>query len=127
MVSPRRLVHLELHTGDGQAAGRFYAGLLHWHAERVNTPWGSYDALRLGSGLDGGIVDCGTREARWLPYVAVDQIDVTTEVAVRMGARVLLAPREGPTGWRAVVSTPAGGEIALWQPKPKSQPRRAGR
>jgi hypothetical protein len=30
---------------------------------------------------------------------------------------VLLAPREGPAGWRSVVATPAGGEIAFWQRK----------
>jgi len=23
--------------------------------------------------------------------------------------------REGPAGWRSVIATPAGGEIALWQ------------
>ena len=37
--------------------------------------------------------------------------------AERLGARVLLAPREGPAGWRSVVSTPHGGEVAFWQPK----------
>ena len=31
--------------------------------------------------------------------------------------RVLLEPREGPAGWRSVVATPEGGEIAFWQPK----------
>jgi len=30
---------------------------------------------------------------------------------------VLFEPHEGPAGWRSVVSTPAGAEIALWQPK----------
>ena len=30
---------------------------------------------------------------------------------------VLLEPREGPAGWRSVVATPEGGEIAFWQPK----------
>jgi predicted enzyme related to lactoylglutathione lyase len=30
---------------------------------------------------------------------------------------VLLEPREGPAGWRSVVSAPAGAEVALWQPK----------
>jgi predicted enzyme related to lactoylglutathione lyase len=34
-----------------------------------------------------------------------------------LGARVMLAPREGPVGWRSVSATPAGGELALWQPK----------
>ncbi len=115
-----QVVHLELHTSDREASSRFYSGRLEWQTERIDTAWGSYQALRLGSGLDGGIVECGTRRASWLPYVAVDQIAASTELARRLGARVLLAPREGPAGWRAVLSTPAGGEIALWQPKPAS-------
>ncbi len=112
-------MHLELHTSDREASSRFYSDLLQWRTERIDTKWGSYHALDLGSGLGGGIVECGTRRASWLPYVAVDRIEATTELASRLGARVLLAPREGPAGWRAVVSTPAGGEIALWQPKRK--------
>jgi uncharacterized protein len=114
---PRQVVHLELHTADRESSSRFYLDLLRWQTERVDTRWGSYHALNLGSGLDGGIVECGARPATWLPYVAVDRIEAITELARGLGAR-LLAPREGPTGWRAVVSTPAGGEIALWQPKP---------
>ena len=34
-----------------------------------------------------------------------------------LGAAVPVEPREGPAGWRSVVTTPAAGEIALWQPK----------
>jgi predicted enzyme related to lactoylglutathione lyase len=113
------VVHLELHTNDRQASSRFYFDLLRWQTERVDTRWGSYHALCLGSGLDGGIVECGTRWASWLPYIAVDRIEARTELARRLGARVLLAPREGPAGWRAVLSTPAAGQIALWQPKPR--------
>jgi hypothetical protein len=30
---------------------------------------------------------------------------------------VLLTPREGPAGWRSVISAPQCGELALWQPK----------
>jgi predicted enzyme related to lactoylglutathione lyase len=114
-----QVVHLELHTSDREASSRFYSDLLEWQTDRIHTQWGCYHALKLGSGLDGGIVECGTRPASWLPYVAVDQIDAATDLARRLGARVLLAPREGPAGWRAVLSTPAGGEIALWQPKPR--------
>jgi predicted enzyme related to lactoylglutathione lyase len=40
-----------------------------------------------------------------------------TERARDLGAAVSLEPREGPVGWRSVVATPAGGEVALWQPK----------
>jgi predicted enzyme related to lactoylglutathione lyase len=114
-----RVVHLELHTNDRDASSRFYSDLLQWQTERIDTRWGSYYALNLGSGLDGGIVECGAPRASWLPYVAVDRIEAITELAPRLGARVLLAPREGPAGWRAVLFTPAGGEIALWQPKPR--------
>jgi hypothetical protein len=110
---------LELHTSDRDASTRFYRALLQWQTEQINTPWGSYHALKLATGLDGGIVECGTRVAGWLPYVAVDQIEASTGLARRLGARVLLAPREGPAGWRAVLATPAGGEIALWQAKPR--------
>ncbi len=35
----------------------------------------------------------------------------------RLGGSVLLGPREGPAGWRSVVETPAGGQIAFWQQK----------
>jgi predicted enzyme related to lactoylglutathione lyase len=43
--------------------------------------------------------------------------DEVLERARRTGARVLLDPREGPAGWRSIVASPVGGEIALWQPK----------
>jgi predicted enzyme related to lactoylglutathione lyase len=53
----------------------------------------------------------------WLPYVEVPEIGAATERARIIGASVLLEPREGPAGWRSVVATPAGGEIAFWQQK----------
>jgi predicted enzyme related to lactoylglutathione lyase len=53
----------------------------------------------------------------WLPYVRVGEIQAAVTRARELGASVLLDPREGPAGWRTVVSTPEGGEIAFWQPK----------
>jgi predicted enzyme related to lactoylglutathione lyase len=116
-MSPPRVLSLELHTHDLEAASGFYSELLQWRTERIENRWGTYHALALGDGLDGGIVECGTRRAGWLPYVEVERIEATTERAQSLGASVLLSPREGPAGWRAVVSTPAGGEIAFWQQK----------
>ena len=111
------VVHLELHTHDLSAARAFYAGLFRWQAEQIESRWGIYQALRIGDRLDGGIVECGTRRASWLPYARVERIETATERAKELGACVLLEPREGPVGWRSVVWTPAGGEIALWQQK----------
>jgi uncharacterized protein len=111
------VVHLELHTGSLERARAFYAGLFGWREERIDAGRRSYLALELGRGLGGGIVECATERALWLPYVEVSEITAATDTARASGAAVLLEPREGPTGWRSVVATPAAGEVALWQPK----------
>jgi predicted enzyme related to lactoylglutathione lyase len=111
------VVHLELHTGDLPHARDLYAELCGWRPEWIETRAGSYLSLELGEGFGGGIVQCGTRRPLWLPYVEVSEIAEATDRAGRLGASVLLQPREGPAGWRSVVRTPCGGEIAFWQPK----------
>jgi predicted enzyme related to lactoylglutathione lyase len=111
------VVHLELHTGDRPAAQALYAQLCGWRTERIDAGCGTYLALEMGRGIGGGIVECETRRPLWLPYVEVAGIGEATEQARSLGASVLLEPREGPAGWRSVVATPAGGEIAFWQPK----------
>jgi predicted enzyme related to lactoylglutathione lyase len=111
------VVHLELHTRNLAAASGFYARLLNWQPERVDTQHGCYVGLKLGRSIDGGVVECGTERPAWLPYVEVDRIDAVTERARRLGASVLLGPREGPAGWRSVVASPDVGQVALWQPK----------
>jgi len=116
-MTHNHVVHLELHTRDLPQARAFYTELLRWHPEQVDTASGSYLALELGAGVGGGIVECPTGRPVWLPYVEVPHIGAVTERARELGAAVLLEPREGPAGWRSVVATPAGGELAFWQPK----------
>jgi predicted enzyme related to lactoylglutathione lyase len=116
--SPRPVVHLELHTGDRSRPSAFYANLLGWRRQLIEAGGGAYLALELGGGVGGGIVECPTTHPLWLPYVQVDQIQAATGHARRLGAAVLLAPREGPAGWRSVISAPPCGELALWQPTP---------
>ena len=107
------VVHLELHTGDLAAARDFYAEQCGWRPELVR----SYQALETGAPFGGGIVEGRAPRPLWLPYVEVRDIASATEGARAAGAKVLLEPRETPNGWRSVVSTPAAGEIAFWQPK----------
>jgi hypothetical protein len=111
------VVHLELHTGDLPEAQAFYAQLCGWRAKRIDAGCGTYWALELGGGVGGGMVECETKRPLWLPYVEVPKIGEATERARVLGATVPLEPREGPAGWRSVVATPAGAEIAFWQPK----------
>jgi predicted enzyme related to lactoylglutathione lyase len=106
---PDPVVHLELHTRDLAQACAFYAGLFGWRAETVR----SYTEMGPGRGA----VECPTTRPLWLPYVEVPEIGAASERAVELGGRVLLSPREGPAGWRSVVSAPEAGEVALWQAK----------
>jgi predicted enzyme related to lactoylglutathione lyase len=111
------VVHLELHTGHLSSASEFYARLCGWRRERVEATEGSYLALELGSGLGGGIVECAVKRPLWLPYVEVAEIADSTRRAAELGATVVLEPREGPAGWRSVITAPDGGELAFWQRK----------
>jgi predicted enzyme related to lactoylglutathione lyase len=116
-VVPNPVVHLELHTPNLARACDFYSRVLGWWPERVGGEHASYHALDLGPGVGGGVVECGTQRPLWLPYVEVESVEAATERAVSSGATVKLAPREGPYGWRSVVGTPAGGEVAFWRAK----------
>jgi predicted enzyme related to lactoylglutathione lyase len=115
------VVHLELHTRDLPRAFAFYGLVCGWRPERIDTGSGTYWGLGLGGGYGGGVVECPTPRPLWLPYVEVPDITDSTERARRLGASVLLEPREGPGGWRSVVAAPAAGEVAFWQPKEPSR------
>jgi predicted enzyme related to lactoylglutathione lyase len=114
---PNPLVHVELHTRDKALACATYAQLCGWRSELVRAGGGSYTSLALGGHVGGGVVECETERSVWLPYVQVSDAIAATSRARALGASVLLEPRAGPAGWRSVVSLPACGELAFWQPR----------
>ena len=124
-TSSNAVVHLELHTDNLARACAFYRELFGWRAATIHAGSGSYQALELGDCIGGGVVECETNRPVWLPYVEVTDISVASEQARRLGAAVLLKTREGPAGWRSVVEVPAGGELAFWQPKTRTDIGRA--
>ncbi len=107
------VVHLELHTANLARACAFYTQLCGWRVD----PTLGYHALEWDGPIGGGVVECGTQHAAWLPYVEVASVDATTETAIALGGAVLLEPRSGPTGRRSVVAVPDGGEVAFWEPR----------
>jgi predicted enzyme related to lactoylglutathione lyase len=111
------VVHLELLTGNLARACAFYTELFEWRAETIRAGGSTYLGLTLGLAIGGGVVERDADRSFWLPYVEVTDIEQITERARALGASLLLPPREGPAGWRSVVGSPAGAEIALWQPK----------
>jgi predicted enzyme related to lactoylglutathione lyase len=92
--------------------------LFDWRVEHVRVGSGSYLALDLAHGVQGGVVERESDRPARLPYVEVADFADATERATLLGAAVLLEPREGRAGWRSVVAVPGGAEVALWQPKP---------
>ena len=117
-VNPKPVVHLELHTGDLSRATAFYGELCGWRSERIVAGDGSYTALELGGGFGGGgVVECRVHQPLWLPYVEVEDVARGDRARASSGAAVLLEPREGPVGRRSVITTPAGGDLAFWEPK----------
>ena len=111
------IVHLELRTGNLPRACAFYTRLFGWRAETLRVAAGSYLALELSEGIQGGVIEHDSARPAWVPYAEVADIVEATERGRALGAAVMLEPREGPAGWRSVLSAPAGAEIALWQPK----------
>jgi predicted enzyme related to lactoylglutathione lyase len=116
-ASANPVVHLELHTHNLPRACAFYTRLFGWRTETIELGSASYLILGLGDRIEGGVVEGDTERARWLPYVQVADVALVTERARLLGASVLLDTREGPAGWRSILATPAGAEVALWQPK----------
>ena len=76
----------ELVTPDLPAAKAFYAELFGWREEHVEAGRRSYLALELGRGLGGGIVECATDRALWLPYVEVPEISAAVASPARTRA-----------------------------------------
>jgi uncharacterized protein len=111
------VIHLELHTADLPGSVAFYGALCGWRPQRVHAGSRSYLTLEMGDGVGGGMVECQAQHSLWVPYVQVPDVTRTTNRAAGLGGDVLLAPREGPQGWRSVVAAPDGAEIAFWQPK----------
>ena len=111
------VVHLELHTDDKPAAAAILGRLLGWRSEQIETAAGSYLYLSMGKQMGGGIVACGTQHPQWMPYAAVACLEEAAAMATDLGGQVVVEPREGPSGWRSVVTSPASGFIGLWQPR----------
>src|SRR5688500_5387237 len=68
---PSPVVHLELPTGNLARACDAYVRLCGWGTRRVDAGPRGYQALDWGGEIGGGVVECGTPRALWLPYVEV--------------------------------------------------------
>ncbi|WP_306190687.1 MULTISPECIES: VOC family protein [unclassified Streptomyces] len=123
---PGALGWVELATRDVKRARDFYTSVFGWsvNASEWYTQWG----LR---GMDfGGVTALHERfpadvPPHWLPYFAVEDVDATTEVAVRAGSKPLQEPTSVEGGPRiAVLRDPQGAAFGIYvagqeEPRPE--------
>ncbi len=118
LLAMNPVVHLELHTDDLPQARAHLRAAMRLAGRAGADEGGSVPRARPGRAASAAASSSAApRAACGCPTCEVGEIDAATARARELGASVLLEPREGPAGWRTVVSTPAGGEIAFWQPK----------
>ena len=120
-------VHIELTTSDVGKAKSFYKSLFDWKLKDVPMGGGqTYTMVDVGNGTGGGMFEMPGAPIAWVPYAAVSDVAKSTEKARSLGATILKEKSEVPgMGWFSIFKDPTGALIALWEPKPKSMPKKA--
>ncbi len=99
---------------DPTGSVKFYESLLGWKRAAQSPP--GLTALGDEAPPWGGMTATEQIPAGWLPYVQVEDVDVSAQQASRLGAKVLKERSRGPAGDFVVIQDPSGGVVALWTP-----------
>ncbi|MHC4947048.1 MAG: VOC family protein [Planctomycetota bacterium] len=115
----------EIMTRDVASAKKFYGELFGWTAtDRDMGPMGTYTIFHRGEEMVAG---CMAMEGphfegvppHWLTYLAVDDINASTDKAAAIGADVKVPPTEIPeVGHFSVIQDPAGAVVCFFQGLP---------
>jgi len=110
----------DLVTSDPEGAREFYGRLFGWSAVRSDLAGSEYVTFRRGdadvAGMAVQMPGSQTPDA-WSIYLAVEDVDATTEAARSAGGQVLSAPLTiGSMGRMSILMDPSGAPVGLWQP-----------
>jgi hypothetical protein len=109
----------ELITTDVAAAEAFYCNVVGWEVQDASTPDLPYKLFTAGTVPICGLMDLpeeGRRmgaRPRWMGYVGVDDVEVTTARIKRLGGTVYVTPRNTNIGLISVVADPQTATFAL--------------
>jgi predicted enzyme related to lactoylglutathione lyase len=114
----------ELMTTDVEASKKFYSELFDWAAEDVRVGGMPYSIVKVNGKELGGMMAMPP-EAKGIPphwgiYVTVDDVDATAGLAEKLGAKILVSPRDIPdVGRFCVIKDPQGAVISVMTHKMK--------
>jgi predicted enzyme related to lactoylglutathione lyase len=112
----------ELGTRDISAAIKFYTELMNWETQSQKMgEFGIYYVFQLegqdvGGGYDmGGPMFAGV-PPHWMPYVWVDDVDVTAAEVTELGGKTVAPPMDVPNvGRMAYVQDPQGANFSIFR------------
>jgi uncharacterized protein len=111
----------ELMTPDAGKAREFYTKLLGWTTETMDMgEHGTYTIVKSGEQSVGGIMEMKGAEweglpPHWMGYIAVDDIDASTNRVKELGGEVCVPVTPIPNiGRFSVVQDPTGAKFALF-------------
>lgn len=107
---PMLPVWFELHTPDRSSALSRYTNLTGW-----DVVWSrGYPMLCRHGRPTGGVIQAA--EARWVPYLPVDDVDAAAARAIALGGALLVPPADADDlGRRARVADPTGAVFELYR------------
>jgi predicted enzyme related to lactoylglutathione lyase len=122
---PGCLTSNELATNDVARAQEFYAGLLGWNFEAMDTggapPYWLVQHSGAVRGLNGGMRELGPEQTaagippHWMPYFTVESTDATVSATTAAGGGVLAPAFDIPAGRIAVLHDPQGAAFGVFE------------
>jgi len=108
----------ELMTTDPESAKKFYSDLFGWELEEYSMEGMTYTVVKAAGQEMGGIMaippEAQGAPPNWGTYVTVDNVDDTVKTAQKLGAIILMEPRDIPdVGRFAIIQDPQGAILSV--------------
>jgi hypothetical protein len=107
----------ELHAKDPEAAVKFYGALFGWTTKVTDGPM-KYWHWQLGTKDIGGMMNLPMPQTppNWLSYIAVADVDGSTEKVKSLGGKVIVPPQDiEKVGKFSIVQEPTGAVFSLFR------------
>ena len=113
---PNPFCYAELHTFQPESTKEFYGSLFDWEATTKETPMGLYTEINTKEGFPGGLLTVQEGSSHWVPYIQVEDLELSTSRAKELGANAVYELCEVPDQGRfSLLVDPGGATFGLWQ------------